>query len=94
MLSHSLISLNKKAIEKFEEWYERTFLFTRNPLCTSLNFENKREMQKRQIIKYVSKKILENPKKETQQLRKEIAFRPFSDDENRIRLHKLRKTHF
>jgi hypothetical protein len=59
--------------EKFEEWFNSTFLFSRDPTSVILNSEHKTIEAKYKRIGEVCKRILDDPKKPTQQLREEIA---------------------
>jgi hypothetical protein len=58
---------------EFEQWYNSTFLFSRDPSSQILNGENKTLKAKYARICEVCKRILNNPKQPTKELRKEIA---------------------
>ena len=60
-------------VADFEEWYNSTFLFSRDPYSQILSGENKSLKAKYGRICEVCKRILDYPKKPTQELRKEIA---------------------
>jgi hypothetical protein len=61
--------------EQFEEWYKGSFLCTLSPASPLLISDNKALEGKSLRILEVCKIILENPKKEDELIRREIALR-------------------
>ncbi len=60
-------------VADFEEWYNSTFLFSRDPYSQILSGENKALKAKYARICAVCKRLLDFPDKPNEELRKEIA---------------------
>lgn len=63
----------RKESEQFEEWFNSTFLFSRDPTSVLVNSDHKTIERKRRAIGEVCKRILNNPNKPVEELREEIA---------------------
>ena len=59
--------------EDFEKWYYGTFLCSRDPSSPILISENRTYQAKLIRILFVSKALLNNPKKNIQEIRREVA---------------------
>ena len=66
-----------KEIAEFEEWFNSTFLFSRDPTSVIINSGHKTIEAKYKRIGEVCKRILDNPNKPQEQLREEIALDMF-----------------
>jgi hypothetical protein len=66
-----------KQSEKFEEWFKGSFLCSLSPASPMLISGNKTIEGKSLRILEVCKMILDNPNKDTETLRKEVAMRFF-----------------
>lgn len=63
--------------EKFEEWYKSSFICSLSPTSLLIISDNKTIEGKSFRILEVCKMILDNPKVDTETLRKEVAMRFF-----------------
>lgn len=59
--------------EKFEQWYKGIFICTRSPASPLLVSDNKGSEAKSLRILEVCKRIINEPKKSTEELREEVA---------------------
>jgi hypothetical protein len=66
----------KKSV-KFEEWYRSSFICTLSPCSQLMISDNKTIEGKSLRILEVCKMILDDPKKDTETIRKEVAMRFF-----------------
>lgn len=62
-----------KEEQEFEEWFNTTFLFSRDPACMVLNSDSRTMRAKNARICEVCKRMIRNPSQPTQELREEIA---------------------
>lgn len=63
--------------EKFEKWYKSNFICTLSP-CSPLIISDNKTMEGKMLrILEVCKMLLDNPKKNPEELRKEIAMKFF-----------------
>jgi hypothetical protein len=63
--------------EHFEEWFKSSFLFSRGAASPLLVSENKTMKAKFLRICEVCKLLIENPEKDTQEIREQIAMKYF-----------------
>jgi hypothetical protein len=63
--------------EKFEEWFKGSFICSLSPTSPLIISDNKTIEGKSLRILEVCKMILDNPKKDTETLRKEVAMQFF-----------------
>jgi hypothetical protein len=63
--------------EQFEKWYDTTFLFSRKAASPLLVSESKTMKARFIRIKEVAMMLFENPEKDTQLIRAEIAMKYF-----------------